>query len=54
MRVGEGLETFAAMKTLTDIRSLSLCMNTEMFERVIVPTVTYTVETRGLRMVQKH
>ena len=41
MEVGEGLRTFRAIKRMFDDRSVSLAVKRELFERVVIPTVTY-------------
>ena len=50
MRVGEGLETFGVIK-MFNIRSVSLGVKREYYERVVVSTVTYETESWGMHEV---
>ena len=50
MRVGEGLKTFGALKMLFNVKSVSFGMTRDMFEGVLVPTVTHEAESWGMSM----
>ena len=50
IRVGEGLKIFGGMKMMFIVRSVSLGMKKELYKRMVKSTVTYEVETWGLKM----
>ena len=50
MRVCEGRKPFGALKRPFYVRRLSLVMKRELYEGKIAPTVTYGMETAGIRM----
>ena len=50
-RVGEDLKTCDTMKSMFNIDSVSLGVKRELYERVVVPTVTYGAETWGINTV---
>merc|ERR1712237_20261 len=50
MRVGEGMETFGAMKRVWSARSVTLNVKRELYERIVVPTVIYGSESWGMRV----
>ena len=45
MRVGEGPKTISAMKMLFIARGVSSGVKKKLFERVVLPTLTYGAET---------
>ena len=45
MRVGEVLEAFGASKIMFNVRSVSLGVKRKLYERMVLPTVTYGAET---------
>lgn len=49
MRVGEGLETFGAMKMLYNVMIVGLGVKRK-FYKVVVATVIYGAETLGMRI----
>ena len=51
--MGEGLNKFVAMKMKLNARSVILGVEKELYERVVVATVTYEAETWAMRMDQK-
>ena len=48
--VGETLTIFDAMKMMFNVRSISLGVKAALYERVVVPTVTFGAEMWGMRM----
>ena len=44
MRVAEGLKTFGAMKSMFNVRSVSLSVKRQLYEKVVMPTGTYRAE----------
>ena len=54
IRVGDALKTFVAMSMMFNIRSVSLGVKRDFYEGGVVATVTYAVETWGMRMDERH
>ena len=54
MRIGEGMKTFGAMKSMWSCRSVSLNVKKELYERIVVPTVMYGSETWGMRREERN
>ena len=50
IRVSVGLKGSGAMKLTFYVWSLSLDMKRELYEKVVVPTVTYEADAHGIRM----
>ena len=53
MRVGERMRTFSAMKRVWGWRSVTLGVKRELYERIVVLTVMYGSESRGMRVRER-
>ena len=53
MRVGEGMRTFGAMKRLFNVRIVYVEAKSELYKRVVVPTVMYGSGAWGLRVEER-
>ena len=47
--MGEALKTFGAMKKMCNVRNVSLSLNSELYEDVVIPTVIYRAETCDMK-----
>ena len=45
IKVDEGPKTFCVIKMVCKVRIVSKCVNIELYERLVVPTVMCRVET---------
>ena len=52
--VGEALKTFGAMKKMCNVRNVSLSLNSELYEDVVIPTVIYRAETWDMKEKEQH
>ena len=49
MGVGEGMKTFGTMKGMWSGRSVTVRVKSELYERIIVPTVMHGSESSGCK-----
>ena len=54
MKVREGMRTFRAMKRVWSGRSLTLGVERELYERILVPIVMYGSESWGMRVDERN
>ena len=52
-RVKEGSKTLGAMKRVMKCRGLGMNVKKELYEKVVVPTVTYGSECWGMKVVER-
>ena len=50
MRAKEELKTFSAMKTMFNVKNLSLSVERQLYERLVIRTVMYPAKTWIFRM----
>ena len=53
MGVGEALKTYGTMRTMLNVRSVSYDMKSQLYKRVVVQTVTYRAENRGMTIDER-
>ena len=52
--MGEALKTFGAMKKMCNVRNVSLSLNSELDENVVIPTLIYRAETWDVKEKEQH